>query len=318
VLTVPNARIAQVARQIHRFTISQRHRMNIAFLGLGNMGVAMATNLLKAGHQLTVYNRTASKAAALKELGATVAATPAEAVKDAAIVFSMVTDDAALQELCAGPDGLLSALPKGAVHASCSTVAPDTNRRLAEAHMRQGAHLVAAPVFGKPDAAAAAKLWLIMAGNDEAKQQLRPVLELLGQGSAQDFGTDPGATNTMKLCGNFMLGAAIEAMAEAFTLAQKSGLDRQQVYEFFTSTLFNLPIYKGYGKLVAERHYQPIGAAPAVIRKDLRLVLDEARTHTVPMPFANIIFDNLSTTVAKKEEVDWAGFAERVAENAGL
>jgi 3-hydroxyisobutyrate dehydrogenase-like beta-hydroxyacid dehydrogenase len=292
--------------------------MNIAFLGLGNMGVAMATNLVKAGYQLTVYNRTASKADPLKELGATVAATPAEAVKDAAIVFSMVTDDAALEELCTGPNGLLSALPQGAVHASCSTVAPDTNRRLAEAHTRQGAHLVATPVFGKPDAAAAAKLWLIMAGDDDAKQKLRPVLEVLGQGTAQDFGTDPGAANTMKLCGNFMLGAAIEAMAEAFTLAQKSGLDRQQVYEFFTSTLFNLPIYKGYGKLVAERHYQPIGAAPAIIRKDLRLVLDESRTHTVPMPFANIIFDNLSTTVAKKEDVDWAGFAERVAENAGL
>jgi len=292
--------------------------MNIAFLGLGNMGVAMATNLLEAGHQLTVYNRTASKAAPLEKLGATVVATPAEAVQDAAIVFSMVTDDAALEALCTGPDGLLPALPKGAVHASCSTVAPDTNRRLAEAHTEHGAHLVAAPVFGKPDAAASAKLWLIMAGDDEAKKTLRPVLEVLGQAPAQDFGTDPGAANIVKLCGNFMLGAAIEAMAEAFTLAQKSGLDRQQVYEFFTSTLFNLPIYKNYGKLVAERHYQPVGAAPAIIRKDLRLVLDEARTQTVSMPFANIIFDQLSATVAKKEEVDWAGFAERVAENAGL
>jgi len=107
-------------------------------------------------------------------------------------------------------------------------------------------------------------------------------------------------------------------MAEAFTLAQKSGLDRQQVYEFFTSTLFNLPIYKSYGKLVAERHYQPVGASPAIIRKDMRLVLDEGRTHTVPMPFANILFDQLSATVAKKQDGDWAGFAERVAENAGL
>lgn len=292
--------------------------MKIAFLGLGNMGEAMATNLLKAGHELTVYNRTASKAAPLQKLGATVAATPAEAVAGAAIVFSMVTDDAALQTLCTGPEGLLPALARGAVHASCSTVAPDTNRQLAEEHARQGAHLVAAPVFGKPDAAAAAKLWLIMAGDEAAKKILKPVLEVLGQGSAQDFGPDPGAANIIKLCGNFMLGAAIEAMAEAFTLAQKSGLDRQQVYEFFTSTLFNLPIYKSYGKLVAERHYQPVGAAPAIIRKDMRLVLDEARTQVVPMPFANIIFDQLSATLAKKEEVDWAGFAERAAENAGL
>ncbi|UOQ68129.1 NAD(P)-dependent oxidoreductase [Hymenobacter volaticus] len=292
--------------------------MKIAFLGLGNMGEAMATNLLNAGHELTVYNRTASKAAPLEKLGATVAATPAQAVQDAAIAFSMVTDDAALQALCTGPYGFLPALAQGAIHASCSTVAPDTNRRLAEEHARHGSHLVATPVFGKPEAAAAAKLWLVMAGDEGAKQTLRPVLEVLGQGSAQDFGPDPGAANVIKLCGNFMLGAAIQAMAEAFTLAQKSGLERQQVYEFFTTTLFNLPVYKSYGKLVAERHYQPVGAAPAIIRKDLRLVLDEARTHVVPMPFANIIFDQLSATVAKKEDVDWAGFAERVAENAGL
>lgn len=282
------------------------------------MGEAMATNLLKAGHELTVYNRTASKAEPLRKLGATVATTPAEAVQDAAIAFSMVTDDAALQALYTGPDGLLPALAQGAIHASCSTVAPDTNRRLAEEHVRHGSHLVATPVFGKPEAAAAAKLWLVMAGDEGAKKTLRPVLEVLGQGGAQDFGTDPGAANIIKLCGNFMLGAAIQAMAEAFTLAQKSGLERQQVYEFFTSTLFNLPVYKNYGKLVAERHYQPVGATPAIIRKDMRLVLDEARTQVVPMPFANIIFDQLSATVAKKEDVDWAGFAERVAENAGL
>lgn len=292
--------------------------MKIAFLGLGSMGEAMATNLLKAGHELTVYNRTASKAEPLRKLGATVATTPAEAVQDAAIAFSMVTDDAALQALYTGPDGLLPALAQGAIHASCSTVAPDTNRRLAEEHVRHGSHLVATPVFGKPEAAAAAKLWLVMAGDEGAKKTLRPVLEVLGQGGAQDFGTDPGAANIIKLCGNFMLGAAIQAMAEAFTLAQKSGLERQQVYEFFTSTLFNLPVYKNYGKLVAERHYQPVGATPAIIRKDMRLVLDEARTQVVPMPFANIIFDQLSATVAKKEDVDWAGFAERVAENAGL
>ncbi|MBC8082397.1 MAG: NAD(P)-dependent oxidoreductase [Hymenobacter sp.] len=292
--------------------------MDLAFLGLGSMGAAMAANLLQAGHRLTVYNRTAAKAAPLQELGATVAATPAEAVAGAAFIFSMVTDDAALDALCMGPAGLLPALAPGAVHASCSTVAPDTNRRLAEAHARHGAQLVATPVFGKPDAAAAAKLWLLMAGDEAAKQRLKPVLEVLGQGSAQDFGPDPGAANTVKLCGNFLLGTAIEAMAEAFALAQKSGLDRQQVYEFFTSTLFNHPIYKSYGKLVAERHYQPVGATPAIIRKDFRLVLDEARTQLVPMPFANIIFDQLTTTVAKKAAGDWAGFAERVAENAGL
>ncbi|GGG43103.1 3-hydroxyisobutyrate dehydrogenase [Hymenobacter glacieicola] len=289
----------------------------IAFLGLGSMGQAMAANLLKAGHRLRVYNRTASKAEPLRQQGATIAATPAEAVQDAEFVFTMVTDDAALQELCLGPNGFLSALPQGAIHASCSTVAPDTNRRLAQEHARHGSHLVATPVFGKPDVAAAGKLWLAVAGEASAREKIKPVLEALGQGT-HDFGDDAGAASVVKLCGNFMLGAAIEAMAEAFTLAQKSGLDRQQVYEFFTSTLFNTPIYKSYGKLIAERHYQPVGAPPAIIRKDLRLVLDEARTRVVPMPFANIIHDHLSTSVAKGEQNDWAGFAERVTEGAGL
>ncbi|SNC64429.1 3-hydroxyisobutyrate dehydrogenase [Hymenobacter gelipurpurascens] len=291
---------------------------SVAFLGLGSMGLAMATNLLKAGHQLTVYNRTASKAEPLQKLGATVAHTPAEAVQGADFVFSMVTDDAALEEICTGAEGLLPALKPGAIHASCSTVAPATNRRLAEAHAQHGTHLIATPVFGKPDVAAAGNLWLASAGaTAEAREKLRPLLDAVGQGT-HDFGDDAGAANTVKLCGNFLLGAAIEAMAEAFTLAQKSGLERKQVYEFFTSTIFNTPIYKSYGKLIAERHYHPVGAAPAIIRKDLRLVLDESRAQVAPMPFANIIHDNLSTTVAKQEQVDWAGFAERAAENAGL
>ena len=290
---------------------------NVAFLGLGSMGEAMAENLLKAGHQLTVYNRTASKAAGLKKRGAAVATSPAEAVQGASFVFTMVTDDAALEELCLGPDGLLPAMPTGAVHASCSTVAPDTNRRLAAAHARQGSSLVATPVFGKPDVAAAANLWLAIAGEVGSRRKLKPLLQALGQG-VHEFGDDPGAANVVKLCGNFMLGAAIEAMAEAFTLAQKSGLERKEVYEFFTATLFNNPIYKGYGKLVAERNYQPVGATPAIIRKDMRLVLDEARTQLVPMPFANILHDHLSTTVAKGEKVDWAGFAERITDGAGL
>ncbi|OUJ74479.1 NAD(P)-dependent oxidoreductase [Hymenobacter crusticola] len=290
----------------------------IAFLGLGNMGVAMATNLLRAGHSLSVYNRTTSKADSLKALGATVAATPAEAAQDASIVFTMVTDDAALDTITTGPDGLLSGLAPGAVHVSCSTVAPDTNRRLAAAHQQRGSVLVAMPVFGKPDAAEASKLWLATAGPTGAKEKLHPFLDPLGQG-VYDFGEDPGAANLVKLCGNFMLGAAIEAMAEAYTLAQKSGLERQQVHEFFSNTLFNCPVYKNYGQLIASQHYQPVGAEPRIIRKDLKLVLHEAQEQIVPMPFATIIFDQLSATVARgRDNIDWAGFAQLAADNAGL
>jgi 3-hydroxyisobutyrate dehydrogenase-like beta-hydroxyacid dehydrogenase len=290
----------------------------IAFLGLGSMGAAMAANLLKAGFSLTVYNRTAAKADALREQGATVAPTPAEAVREADIVFTMLTDDKALEEITTGPDGILSALRPGAIHASCSTVAPDTTRRLAEAHAAHGSVLVASPVFGKPDVAAAGKLWVGSSGPAEARERLKAAQDAIGQGT-HDFGDDPGAASVAKLCGNFLLGTVIEGMAEALTLAEKCGLDRVGFYEMLTSTIFNTPIYKGYGKLIAEQHYQPVGAPPAIIRKDMNLVVQEAYKNEVPMPFANIIRDRLTATVALGEpNVDWASFAKRVSEDAGM
>ncbi|NML63933.1 NAD(P)-dependent oxidoreductase [Hymenobacter sp. RP-2-7] len=293
--------------------------MNISFLGLGSMGAAMATNLLKAGFPLTVYNRTAAKAEPLRQLGATVAASPAEAVRTADLVFTMVTNDQALEEITTGPDGILSTLPLGAIHASCSTVAPDTNRRLAEAHRAHGSFLVASPVFGKPDVAAAGKLWVGSSGaTAEVRAQLTPAQAAIGQG-IHDFGDDPGAASVAKLCGNFLLGTVIEGMAEALTLAEKCGLDRVGFYEMLTSTLFNNPIYKSYGKLIAEQHYQPVGAPPAIIRKDMNLVVQEAYKNDMPMPFANIIRDRLTATVALGEpDVDWASFAQRVSDDAGL
>ncbi len=282
------------------------------------MGLGMAENLLKAGHDLTVYNRTAAKAAPLLALGATGAPTPADAARGAEAVFTMVTDDAALLELATGPHGLLAGLAAGAVHISCSTVAPGTTTRLAEAHAVHGSQFVAAPVFGKPDAAAAAKLWLGLAGPPEARQRVRPWLEPLGQG-IHEFGDDPAAASVVKLCGNFMLGAAIEAMAEAFTLAEKSGVGRQPLYEFLVNTLFNCPVYHNYGRMIASKNYTPVGALPPVIRKDFRLVLDHAQQLATPMPLAQLVHNRMSTTVARHEnDVDWTAFARRVSEDAGL
>ena len=290
----------------------------IAFLGLGSMGAAMAANLLRAGFPLTVYNRSADKAEPLRRQGATVAPTPAEAVREASIVFTMVTDDQALEEITTGPEGILSALPPGAVHASCSTVAPDTNRRLATAHAAHGSALVASPVFGKPDVAVAGKLWVGSSGPAAAREKLKAAQAAIGQGT-HDFGDDPGAASVAKLCGNFLLGTVIEGLAEALTLAEKCGLDRIDFYEMLTSTLFNNPIYKGYGKLIAEQHYQPVGAPPAIIRKDMNLVVQEAYKNAVPMPFANLIRDRLTATVALNEpNVDWASFAQRVSDDAGM
>jgi 3-hydroxyisobutyrate dehydrogenase-like beta-hydroxyacid dehydrogenase len=291
----------------------------LAFIGLGRMGQAMATNLLLAGHSVAVYNRSPDKAELLRSRGAHVAATPADAVRGAQVVFSMVSDDEVLRELTTGDEGILAAMEPGAVHASCSTVAPGTNQELAEAHAQHGSHLVAAPVFGKPIVAANGQLWVCLSGPAEAKARLLPLLPAFSQGSF-DLGEDAGAANVLKLCGNFMLGAAIEAMAEAFTLAEKSGLDRLEVFEILTTTMFNSTAYRTYGRMIAEEDYKPAGAAPYLLEKDLKLTLAEARAKQVPMPVANIILDHLTATVARhaSADEDWTSFARRVSESAGL
>lgn len=292
--------------------------MNIAFIGLGNMGEALAFHLLNGGHDLIVFNRTKAKATALLKAGAHWADTPAEAGEQADVVCTMVTDDAALREITTGEFGLLQRLPEGAIHLSHSTISADTARQLADAHRQGKTDYVACPVFGKPDAAQAAKLWLTISGATAAKSKVRPLLDLIGQG-VYDFGEDVGAANIIKLSGNFLLGCAIEAMGEAFTLAEKNGIARTQVYDFFTQTLFNAPVYKNYGRLIADEHYQPVGATPALIRKDIRLVLDEAQKALVPMPFAHVVFQQLTAMVAKgRNDVDWAGFAGEVSANAGV
>jgi len=290
----------------------------IGFIGLGGMGSAMAVNLLKAGFGLRVYNRTPEKARPLVGLGAAQADSPAGMAETGGIVVTMLTNDQAVEEVAFGENGFGDALGEGGIHVSMSTISPETSRRLAERHAAWGTHYVAAPVFGKPDAAAAQKLWIATSGPEAAKARIRPLLDAMGQG-VHDFGEDAGAANVVKLTGNFLLGAAIEAMGEAFTLAQKNGISRQAVYELFTSTLFACPVYQNYGKLIAAEHYQPIGATPSLIRKDFGLLLQEAKTSQVPMPLAGLVHDRLTAMVAKgREDRDWAGFAQEVSESAGL
>ena len=290
----------------------------IGFVGLGSMGSAMAANILAAGYALRVYNRTADKAKPLVEQGATQAQTPGGTAEPGGIVVSMLTNDKALEEVTLGRDGLAEALGQGGIHLSMSTVSPDTARRLAEEHEKRGSVYLAAPVFGKPDAAESRRLWIAVSGNAAAKERVRPVLETMGQG-VQDFGDDAGAASLVKLTGNFLFGATIEALGEAYTLAQKGGVSRQAVHEFFTQTLFACPAYQNYGKMIASGEYQPVGATPSLIRKDFGLILAESQKSQAPMPLASLIHDRLTTLVAKgKEDQDWAGFAGEISENAGL
>lgn len=286
-------------------------------IALGAMGLAMAVNLLKAGFDLRVYNRTAEKARPLLEQGARLARSPAEAAEPGGIVVTMLSDDRALEEVTLGANGLLDGLGDG-VHLSMSTIAPRTARRLEGLHRDQDESYVASPVFGKPEVAVQGMLWVVTSGDAAARVRVRPIQEAIGQ-RIFDFGDDPGAANAIKLAGNFLLGAAIEAMAEAFTLAQKHGVPRRQAYEFFSQTLFDCFVYRGYGELIASEHYQPVGARPSLIRKDYRLILEAAAEGLVPMPLANLIHEQLTATVAKgRDNADWAGFAREVSESAGL
>ena len=289
----------------------------IGFIGLGNMGQAMASSLLKAGYTLTVYNRTLHKAEALTAKGARLAHQPSETVTKGGIVISMVANDQALEEIVMSP-GFLERLGPGGIHLSMSTVSPETSRKLAQLHAQHGSIYLAAPVFGRPEAAAAQKLWICLAGPQLARERVQPVLKALGQGIF-DFGEDPGAANIVKLCGNFLILSAMEAMAEALTLAEKSGIARSAVSDMLTHTLFSAPIYQIYGKMIAEKRHTPAGFRQTLGLKDLNLVRDVAEHATIPMPFASLLHDRLLAGIAKgRGDMDWSALSLDVLENAGL
>lgn len=291
----------------------------IGFIGLGNMGINMAKNLIQEGYHLQVYNRTISKADELEQVSITPCKTPAEAAEGVAFVISILSEDEVLKEAVLGNDGILKTLPKNAIHISMSTIAPDTAELLSKAHQNAGSHYIAAPVFGRPEAAAARKLWICVSGTEAAKNSARPVLECLGQGIV-DFGESAGGANVVKVAGNFMIMASIEMMAEAYTLAEKNGLDRNQVANFFSSTLFNAPIFQNYGKQVAGKLYEPVGFKAKLGYKDARIAFKLSQASETPMPIATAVHNRLLTAVAKGwGERDWAeGISRGVSEDAGL
>jgi len=290
----------------------------IGFIGLGNMGLPMARRLIEAGHRLSVYNRSPERAALLLETGAKLARTPREAVEPGGVVITMVADDRALDQVTLGADGVLGALGAGGVHLSMSTVAVDTAKRMDALHAERGASYLCAPVFGRPPAAAAGKLWIALSGAEAAKRRVLPLLAPLSQG-VKDFGDVPGAANVVKLAGNFMIAAAIESIAEACALAEKSGIDRRALVELMAGSLFDCPVYRLYGEGVALRRYQPAAFRSVLGLKDISLVLAAAAQAQTPMPFASLLRDRLLGLVAKGHgDLDWTAIDRAVSEDAGL
>jgi len=282
------------------------------------MGLAMARLLLQAGHRLTVYNRTRSRADQLKDLKPVVAETPAAAERGADVLITMLADDDSLEAVMLGPEGAVAVLPAGAIHISMSTISPALAARLAERHRAAGQVYVAAPVFGRPEAAAAKQLWIVAAGPADALTRCRPVLDALGQGVIV-VGDDPPHANVIKLAGNFLLAAAIEAMGEAFALGRKYGIAPADLLDIVNGRLIRSPIYENYGKLIAEERYEPAGFKLKYGLKDIRLALGAAEQVAAPMPLASLIRDRYLAGIARGwGDVDWAALARIAAVDAGL
>jgi len=290
--------------------------MRIAFLGLGSMGRPMAVNLAASEHELVVWNRTRSKAESVE--GAAVADSPAGAAADADVVITMLSNDDAVRAVVLGADGALEGMNGGAVHVSMSTISTALSRELASAHGARGQRYVAAPVFGRPDAAANAALWVVAAGAGDALDACRPALDLLGQGVIV-VGEEPAQANVVKLAGNFMLASAIEAMAEAYALVRAHGIDTKQFHETMASGLFRSPIYENYGAMIQEGRYEPAGFLLEHGLKDVRFALRTGDEAQVPMPLASVLRDRLLSGAARGwAGSDWAALGRVAAADAGL
>ncbi|GLV54550.1 putative oxidoreductase YfjR [Dictyobacter sp. S3.2.2.5] len=290
----------------------------IGFIGLGNMGHPMAINLLKAGYNLQVYNRDLSKTQDLVEAGAKRGTRPRDVVNHGSIVITMLANDEALEAVTLGNDGLLAHLGPGGIHLSMSTVSPAMARKMQQLHEQQDCTYVAAPVFGRPEAAAARQLWIAVAGKPEGKQRVRHILGTLGQGQF-DFGEEAANANVVKISGNFMLAAAMEAMGEAFTLGEKNGIERSKMYELFTQTLFACPAYQSYGKRIAEKNFEPVGFTMQLALKDVNLVLDSAKEVQSPMPFASHLSNRLLSGLARgRADRDWSELSRGILDDAGI
>jgi 3-hydroxyisobutyrate dehydrogenase-like beta-hydroxyacid dehydrogenase len=292
--------------------------MKVAFIGLGSMGAGMARNLIKAGHSLTVYNRTRARAEEFGLLGARVAATPGEAASEAETLITMLADDSALEDCLLGPGRALQTLPADSVHIGMSTISVALSRRLDGAHREKKQHYVAAPVFGRPDAAEAAKLFVVAAGAPEQIHRCQDLFDAMGQ---KTFVVDenPASANIVKLAGNFLITTAIEGLAEAFAVVRKSKIEPEKFLEIMTSTLFGAPIFRNYGAMIAKGQFEPPGFKLPLGLKDNKLMLALGEEIAAPLPMANLVHDRFLAAIAQNlGNQDWSAISRISLRDAGL
>jgi 3-hydroxyisobutyrate dehydrogenase-like beta-hydroxyacid dehydrogenase len=287
--------------------------MRIAFLGLGKMGSAVARHLIKAGHQLTVWNRSALHAEPLKELGAGVAGSPSEAVADSEVVFTMVMDDQAL-EAVVFESRAIEAMRSGSIHVSLSTISVALSARLTEAHRAAGTHFAAAPVFGRPNVAEDGRLWTVTAGEPGVMEKIRPLLESYSRGVTV-VSQKPSAAHALKIGGNFLITAMIASLSESLVYAEALGIDPALFVETVNSALFQSPFYQAYGKVMLNPPEHP-GATIALGEKDLRLFREAAAGTGVKTELADLFEGNFQTAIESgMKDEDWAAGYYHLAQN---
>ena len=290
--------------------------MNVSFIGIGSMGSGMAANLVRAGHTVTVYNRTKEKVEPLVALGAKAAKSLADACRGD-VVFTMLANDDALKSVVYGDNGLLAQLAKGAIHISSSTISVDLSERLTSDHAVAGQRFIAAPVMGRPDMAAAGELFVLAAGEPSAIDAAIPLFNTIGQRTFI-VSKSPKAANLVKLSGNFLIASMIESLGEAMALVSKGGIDKREYLDILTSTVFNAPVYKTYGALIADQKFEPAGFAASLGQKDIRLALAAAEELNVPLPLANLVRDRFLTLRAHGgDKLDWSAIGGLAAKDAG-
>lgn len=289
-----------------------------SFLGLGNMGTPIATNLSKNGVELFVYNRTKEKADPLLQNGCKWLEAPSQAFEKAPIAFTMLANDHAVEELTEGPNGLLAKAKPGCIHVSLSTISPDLSSALAAKHKEKGVHFIASPVFGRPDVAASHNLKVCIAGDKKAKDEVVPYLQFIGQ-KIYDFGDDPASANIVKLIGNFLIFSSIELMSESFALAQKAGIPVNTLQTLLSETFFTSPILGRYGNIIMNQDFTPAGFKMTLGLKDIDLIQNIATRLRAPMPIASLLHNRLITGLAnKREDLDWSAIALNALEDAGI
>ncbi|WP_444438242.1 NAD(P)-dependent oxidoreductase [Pseudomonas sp. A6] len=289
--------------------------MKIGFLGLGGMGAGMAANLIRGGHQVHLWNRSPAALEPLLALGGLAAADPVAAF-DADVVISMLADDTATRAVLLDSGALDSARP-GLIHLSMATLSVALVGELAERHRQRDVAFIAAPVFGRTDVAEAGKLNILAAGPTEAIAEVQPLLDLMGQ-KTWPLGDAPLSAAAVKIAGNFMIASAIEAMGEASALAKGFGVESAQLLDIMGSTLFNAPVYRNYGALIAEQRYEPAAFRLVLGLKDVGLALAAGQSCHVPLPFASVLRDNLLEAVAQGDgERDWAALAQVAMRRSG-